>query len=65
MNNILYKRGFLMSIQRLQQKIREKKTPLALGLAAEPEQTGETLYESGVKILDAAADLLPAVYLRA
>ena len=59
-----------MSIQRLQQKIREKKTPLALGLAAEecrcgPENLSRTLYEAGLRVLEAAGDLLPAVYLHA
>ena len=57
-----------MSVQRLQKKIQEKKTPLALGLAAkmhvsETEKTGEMLYREGLQVLDAAAERLPAVYL--
>lgn len=59
-----------MSIQRLQQKIREKKTPLALGLTAEGDRCGSedlsrTLYEAGLRVMEAAGDILPAVYLRA
>ncbi len=72
-----------MSIERLQQKIRQKKTPLALGLCPSAAHVPETilhrfteaygdqcrvLCESyrdwGCQLIDAAAERLPAVYLR-
>ena len=73
-----------MSIQKLQEQIRAKKTPVALGLSPEPDRLSakilknftdmygdcamaraETARYAGCQALDAAAEKLPAVMLRA
>jgi orotidine-5'-phosphate decarboxylase len=75
---------FFMSIQNLQELIRAKKTPLALGICPEedrlpqrvlknftdmygesPMAKSETVRYLGCQLLDAAAEKLPAVMIRA
>lgn len=73
-----------MSIQKLQEQIRSKKTPVALGLSPDPDRLNPKILKSftemygdcpmakaeaarylGCQLLDAAAEKLPAVVLRA